>query len=184
MDNVIKFERKKPTKDVMGGISDSEALDNYNTLLNILKINMDMLSTGEVDNIWFILSNSGIDYGNKPEVVKFVCKHYFEWIKRLYDELDSEVARGSYLQSYLVDDLFSAMQLMDADHITRISFWMGEHVTSIVLNRTWQIWGMTNMFVDGQSIHDACFQSLLKDGFTTQYLLNWKESDQPSNGDK
>lgn len=189
MGNVIKFERSKkkemlhnPNIDL--NQQEREALDNFNTLLNILKTNMEILESCDADQAWFILCNSGIDFGNKPEVVKYVCDFYRAWLMRLYEDLDNPISRDSYLSSYLVADLNTAMSMMEADHTTRITFWAGTDVISIILARTWEIWGMTNMFVNGQSIHDACFQSMIEDGFTTEYLLNWKEADESTDGDE
>lgn len=175
-ENVIKFKPREKT--VPGsGISEKQAWENYEILKGILRANIEYLH-GNVDEAWFLLTGSPFDFGNKPDLISYVLGYYRGWISSLLEELETDIVKDSYLGSSLVSDLDTAMQLMEGDHLTRIQIWIGDDVRTIVLHRTWDIWGIVNFYTNGVSMHEGAVKSLKeRGGKTDQDLFHWKEAE-------
>lgn len=170
-DNVIKF--KKHNISSGNNVSDKVALENYEILKNILKTNIEILN--DPDEAWFILATSPFDFENKPDILGYVCGYYQGRLQALLDYLNK--VQGSYLTSHLVNTLDVAISLMEADHITRIQIWSDDNLTTLVLHRTFEVWGVVNLFVNGESIHDCAVRRLLNTGKTNEDLFQWKKTD-------
>ena len=178
MENLIPFKRKE--NPVAGNLttSDKEAFANLDILKNILQANIDILNTGDVDQSWMIMNGSPFDFGNKPLLQGFVTGYYQGRIQAVLDKLNSDAVMGSYLKSVLVGDLDTAMQFMEADHLTRIQIWEEQTLTTLVLNRTWEVWVVVNLFVNGKSMHtDAVEAARERLNLTDEDMFQWKEAD-------
>lgn len=174
-DNLIKFKPKAATIAVSDGnhITDKEAWDNLGVLKNILRANIDALH--DPDAAWFILSGSPFEFVNRPELLNFVCGYYKGRLEAVLNYLETPMVTESYLGSHLVNTLDVAMHLMQGDHLTRIQICTEDESTVLVLHRTYDVWGVVNLYVDGKSMHDAAVESLRTlHGKTDNDLFHWE----------
>lgn len=176
-EKIIKFAPKAKTKVVEGfGLTDKQALDNYQTWINIIKHNIEILQDSSLAGL--ILQHSPFDYVKKAELSGYSCGFISAWLDKYLEDLEHPNRKNSYLNSYFVQELDTAMQLMDADHLVKVSIWTEDNAISIHLARTWEHWHLTNIFIDGVSVWEAMRDTLKEKGWTDKQLYHWVEEDE------
>lgn len=176
--NIVKFTPRKlaaaiPYAPVSTSQMEREALDNYQTFINIIKANIEILN--DIDQAWMILNLGPFELNGKPEIQEFCAMFVQAWLSEFLKELEHPARTDSYLNSYLVGELTSAMSMMDADHLTTINLWTEDDVVSIMLARTWDLWGMVNLFRNGVSVWEALRNTLADRGYTNKDMFHWVE---------
>lgn len=151
MDNIVAFKPKANVK--VAEVNDKEAWDNLQTLKNIIQSNIDILLSGDPDKAWFILASSSVESMTNGEGMGFACGYYAGRLQAILDKLESDDFKSGYLQSNLPDTLVGSMAMMATDHLTPISFEIDNTSYKLVLHRTWDTWGMVNLYQDHISVH-------------------------------
>ena len=174
---IIKFKPKGDSVTEGNNITDGEALANLENLKGILRSNMKVLDCEDQQAFWSIMCGSPFDFANKPRVKAFVSGFYKGMISRLLDNLNSQVVTDNYLKSAMVEELDTAMHLLNADHLTRIQLCLDGKYHTLVLHRTFDTWCVVNLYINGKSMHDFALTVLCEDlGYSTDDLFNNSES--------
>lgn len=162
-DNIIGFENAPKRQ------SENISWDNYQTFINIVKANIDALK--DPDSAWMILGHSPFIFKGNSQLLEFSCGFIAGWLSTMLVDLEDPVVKNSYIGSELESILCNAMQFMEADLFTPITMHTGDIVNTVILVRTYELWGVTNIFSNGVSVWEALRKTLLENGYTFEQLF-------------
>lgn len=159
MTEVIKFANKE----VSAGTLSKLDQDNVNYLKALLK-------TGP---FWVMVNHGPIELGNRSIFETYVKGYYAGAINRLLDMLDDN----------LNENVLAELRLMgttrDSGRVGMISLPLrySEVFNKLVLVRLDNTWCITDLFIDGVSIHTLCANTMRLLGFTDEFLFGANQSD-------